>query len=266
MFIGAGAAGIGIARAVTRQLVSEGVPFAEARERIAMFNSRGLVHSGRTDVADDQLAHAVDPAPYLAAGLEASQLDDPLAVARVLKPTVLIGTTGCRAAFSEALIREVATHHPRPIVLPLSNPDDRAEARAEDVIEWSGGRAIVGTGSPSRDVEFGGRRLTIGQANNVFVFPGVGLGAVVAQARELTDDAFLIAARTLASLVGDDRLAGGTMYPPVSTLRAVARQIAEALVVHFRDTGYGRQLHDDQITDAVDRAMWRPEYLSYTAD
>jgi len=266
MFVGAGAAGIGIARAVTRQLVSEGLPLAEARQRIAMFNSRGLVHSGRTDVADDQLAHAVDPAPYLAAGLEATQLDDPLALARVLKPTVLIGTTGCRAAFSEALIREVATHHPRPIVLPLSNPDDRAEARAEDVIAWSDGRAIVGTGSPSRDVEFGGRRLTIGQANNVFVFPGVGLGAVVAEARELTDDAFLVAARTLASLVGDDLLAGGTIYPPVSTLRAVARRIAEALVVHFRDTGYGRQLHDDQITDAVDRAMWRPEYLTYTAD
>jgi malic enzyme len=151
-------------------------------------------------------------------------------------------------------------------VLPLSNPDDRAEARAEDVIEWSAGRAIAGTGSPSREVEFGGRRITIGQANNVFVFPGVGLGAVVAQARELTDDAFLVAARTLAGMVPDDLLAGGTIYPPIATLRAVARQIAKALVVHFRDTGYGRQLRDDQISDAVDRAMWQPEYMSYTAD
>ena len=266
LFIGAGAAGIGIARSVTRQLLSEGATLEEARESMAMFNSRGLVHTGRSDVADDQLPHAVSPQPYYDAGLSTAELDDPLATARVLKPTILIGTTGCRAAFSEALIREVTGNHERPIVLPLSNPDDRAEARAEDVVEWSGGRAIVGTGSPSRDVEYGGRRRTIGQANNVFVFPGVGLGAVVAQARELTDDAFLVAARTLAGLVSDERLAAGTIYPPVSTLRPVARSIAEALVVHFRDSGYGRQLRDDQIPDAVDRAMWRPEYLPYVAD
>jgi malic enzyme len=232
---------------------------------MAMFSSRGLVHTGRDDVADDQLPHAINPEPILAAGLSATDLDDPVAVARVHKPTVLIGTTGCRGAFSEALIREMARNHERPIVLPLSNPDVNAEARAEDVIEWTAGRAIVGTGSPSRDVEYGGRRRTIGQANNVFVFPGVGLGAVVAQAREVTDDAFLVAARTLAALVGDEQLANGTIYPPVSTLRPVARAIAEALVRHFRDTGYGRQLSDEQIPDAVERAMWRPEYLDYIA-
>ena len=266
MFIGAGAAGIGIARAVTRQLVSEGATADEARQQMAMFNSRGLVHTGRDDVADDQLPHALDPGRFFSAGLSAAELDDPVAVARVHKPTILIGTTGCRGAFSEALIRELATNHEHPIILPLSNPDVNAEARAEDVIEWSGGRAIVATGSPSRDVEYGGRRRTIGQANNVFIFPGVGLGAVVAQAREMTDDAFLIAARTMAGLVADEPLANGTIYPPVSTLRAVARAIAEALVVHFRDSGYGRQLRDDQIPDAVDRAMWRPEYLPYLAE
>jgi len=266
MFIGAGAAGIGIARAVTRQLVSEGATADEARQQMAMFNSRGLVHTGRDDVADDQLPHALDPGRFFSAGLSAAELDDPVAVARVHKPTILIGTTGCRGAFSEALIRELAANHEHPIILPLSNPDVNAEARAEDVIEWSGGRAIVATGSPSRDVEYGGRRRTIGQANNVFIFPGVGLGAVVAQAREVTDDAFLVAARTMAGLVADGPLANGTIYPPVSTLRAVARAIAEALVVHFRDSGYGRQLRDDQTPDAVDRAMWRPEYLPYLAE
>jgi malic enzyme len=266
MFIGAGAAGIGIARAVTRELLSEGATPDEARGAMAMFNSRGLVHTGRNDVADDQLPHALDPGRFLTAGLSVAELDDPVAVARVHKPTILIGTTGCRGAFSEALIRELAANHEHPIILPLSNPDVNAEARAEDVIEWSAGRAIVATGSPSRDVEFDGRRRTIGQANNVFIFPGVGLGAVVAQAREVTDDAFLVAARTMAGLVADEPLANGTIYPPVRTLRSVARAIAEALVVHFRDSGYGRQLRDDQIPDAVDRAMWRPEYLPYVAE
>ncbi len=266
MFIGAGAAGIGIARTVTRQLLSEGATTDEARQAMAMFNSRGLVHTSRDDVADDQLPHALDPGRFVSAGLTAAELDDPVAVARVHKPTILIGTTGCRGAFSEALIREMANNHERPIVLPLSNPDFNAEARAEDVVEWTGGRAIVGTGSPSRDVEYGGRRRTIGQANNVFIFPGVGLGAVVAQAREVNDDAFLVAARTLARLVADESLANDTIYPPVSTLRSCAREIAEALVVHFRDSGYGRQLRDDQIAEAVDQAMWRPEYVPYVAE
>ncbi|MEO8625985.1 MAG: NAD-dependent malic enzyme [Candidatus Limnocylindrales bacterium] len=266
MFIGAGAAGIGIARSVTRQLIAEGATPGEARQAMAMFNSRGLVHTGRDDVADDQLPHAIDPGRFLAAGLTAAELDDPVAVARVHQPSILIGTTGCRGAFSEPLIREMAAHHERPIVLPLSNPDVNSEARAEDVIEWTNGRAIVGTGSPSRDVEWGGRRRTIGQANNVFIFPGVGLGAIVAQAREVTDEAFLVAARTLAGLVADQSLANDTIYPPVSTLRSVARAIAEALVVHFRDSGYGRQLRDDQIADAVDQAMWRPDYLPYIAE
>jgi len=265
LFFGAGAAGIGIARSVTRQLLSEGVSADAARESMALMNRHGLAHTGRTDLADDQLPHAVDPQPYFDAGLSAAELTDPLAIARVLRPTVLIGTTGCRAAFSEALIREVAGFHPRPIVLPLSNPDDRAEARAEDVIEWSEGRAIVATGSPSRDVPYAGQLHTIGQANNVFVFPGVGLGAVVAEARELTDDAFLVAARTLAGLVSPEALRGGTIYPPVSELRTVARAIAQALVFHLRDTGYGRQFHDGQVAETVDRAMWWPDYLPYIA-
>jgi len=177
-----------------------------------------------------------------------------------------VNATGKPGAFTEPLIRQMGSNHERPIILPLSNPDVNAEARAEDVIEWTDGRAIVATGSPSRDVEWGGRRRTIGQANNVFIFPGVGLGAIVAQAREVTDEAFLIAARTLAGLVADGPLTNGTIYPPVSTLRSVAREIAQALVVHFRDSGYGRQLRDDQIPDAVDRAMWRPDYLPYIAD
>ena len=264
MFIGAGAAGIGIARTIIRELVSEGASAEAAQDAIVMLNSGGLVHTGRSDLADDVRPYAVDPGLYLDAGLTEAKLADPVAVARVFKPTTLIGTTTVRGAFSRALVRQVAANHARPIILPLSNPDDRAEARAEDVIEWTDGRAIIATGSPSRDVEYGGQRRTIGQANNVFIFPGVGLGAVVAEARELTDEAFLVAARTLAGLVPAGLLTQGTIYPPIGDLRMVARAIAENLVTHFRDSGYGRQLRDDQIPEAVDLAMWQPEYLPYS--
>jgi malic enzyme len=263
LLIGAGAAGIGIARMITRELLLEGRSPEEARASITLVNRAGVVHTDRKDLSEAQLALAVDPRSLMAAGLDDNDLHDPVAIARAIRPTVLIGTTAQPGAFSEELIREVAGHSAAPIVMPLSNPDVNAEARAEDVLEWSASKAIVATGSPSRDVEIAGRRLTIGQANNVFIFPGVGLGAVVAEAHELTDDAFLIAARTLAQYVPEDRLESGAIYPAVDDLRSAARVIAEELVRHLRDSGYGRQLRDDEIVAAVDRQMWRPEYMHY---
>ncbi|HEX6139131.1 MAG TPA: malic enzyme-like NAD(P)-binding protein, partial [Candidatus Limnocylindria bacterium] len=232
-------------------------------QAILLMDSRGVVRLSRPETADDQRALALDDERVAALGLTEAQLCDPVAVARAFKPTILIGTTGQRGAFSEALIREVAAHHPQPIILPLSNPSDRSEVLPAHVLAWTDGRALVATGSPFADVEVGGEARKIGQANNVFVFPGFGLGAMVAEARELTDEAFLVAARELAGMVRPERLASGAMYPEISELRAAARGIAIALVRHFRDTGYGRQYRDDEIEPAVDRAMWWPDYLDY---
>jgi malate dehydrogenase (oxaloacetate-decarboxylating) len=156
----------------------------------------------------------------------------------------------------------VGRHSRTPIVLPLSNPGDRAEGEPADVLRGSGGRALVATGSPRGDVELSGRSRTIGQAYNVFIFPGVGLGAIVAEAREITDETFLVAARELAALVSATRIAAGAMYPPVGDLRRIARAIAIAVVRHLRDTGFGRQYRDEEIEPAVDRAIWWPEYPS----
>ena len=121
--------------------------------------------------------------------------------------------------------------------------------------------ALVATGSPTADVVVGEEGRTIGQANNVFVFPGVGLGAIVAEAREITGDAFLVAARELAGLVSPPRLAAGALYPPIAELRRGARAVAIAVVRELRDSGYGRHYRDEEIEPAVDAAMWRPEYL-----
>jgi malic enzyme len=259
MFLGAGAAATGIARLLELRL-GEASSVAGHRPTIAMMDSRGLVHLDRPGLGDDQRPFAVDPAWFSAAGLGGPDLADPLAIARALRPTVLIGTTGTAGAFSEALVREIAAHASVPIILPLSNPGDRSEAQPQQVLDWTDGRALVATGSPSVvPVE----SRTIGQANNVFIFPGVGLGALVSEAREVTDDAFLTAAEELAAAVSPARLATGGIYPPIADLRSIARSIAIAVVRRLRDTGYGRQFRDEEIEPAVDGAMWAPEYVAY---
>ncbi len=258
--IGAGAAGTGIAGLLLKQLGIDSVGAHGEWPAIALMDSSGLVHHGRTDLADDKRAFAVDPQRFIQAGLNEQELADPVAVARAFRPSVLIGTTGSPGAFSEALVREVARHTRTPVILPLSNPGNRAEAQPHEVLAWTDGRALVATGSPTGDVDVAGVSRTIGQANNVFIFPGVGLGAIVAEAREVTDDAFLVAARELADLVSADRLASGAIYPAIGDLRRVAQTIAVAVVRHLRDSGYGLQFRDEEIEPAVDRAMWRPEY------
>ena len=260
LFLGAGAASIGIAGLLRRQLIMEGAAFAAGGPAMALMDRGGLVHLDRPELPDDQRPFAVDAHWFAEAGLRPQDLTDPVAIARVLRPTVLIGTTGCRGAFSESLVREVARHARVPVILPLSNPGDRAEAQPHDILAWTEGRALVATGSPSRDVTLAAGRRTIGQANNVFIFPGVGLGAIVAEAREVTDDAFLVAARELAALVSEERLAAGAIYPPVGDLRRIARSIAIAVVRELRDSGYGRQYRDEEIEPAVDEAMWWPAY------
>jgi malic enzyme len=258
LFLGAGGAGIGIARLLERRLGSRLLP--GARPLMAMFDSHGLVHRDRTDLSDDQRRFAVDPHWFRVAGLAEPELNDPLAIARTLCATILIGTTGKPGAFTDALVREVASHADSPIFLPLSNPGDRAEAQPVEIDAWTNGRGLVASGSPCAPIASG---RTVGQANNVFIFPGVGLGALVAEAREVTDEAFLAAADALAARVTRERLRAGSLYPPIADLRAVARDVAIAVVTCLRDTGYGRHFQDAEIAPAVDRAMWIPTYEPY---
>jgi malic enzyme len=145
----------------------------------------------------------------------------------------------------------------------LSNPTSKTEAEPRDILEWTRGRAIVATGSPFPPVDRGARTHVIGQANNVFCFPGIGLGALVAEAREVTDEMFLVAAEALAGLVPEARLAKGALFPEPSDLRVASRAIAVAAARAARDGGVGRQLDDDELGSAVDGMMWEPRYLPY---
>jgi len=265
MFLGAGAASIGIATLLRRELIAEGKDQQAAGEAIVLLDTHGLVHADRSDLADEQRPFAVAPSRLLAAGLLPTQFTDPVAIARAIGATVLIGATACPGAFTETLVREVGRHHPVPILLPLSNPSACAEGTAEDILAWTEGRGLVATGSPTRDVVGPQGLRVIGQANNVFVFPGTGLGVIVAEANEVTDEMFLVAAHELARLVTPDRVRSGAIYPPIASLRAVARAIAVAVVREARDSGRGRNFSDDEIEPAVDRAMWWPEYVPMEA-
>lgn len=259
LFVGAGAAGTGIARLLKGRL--DAGPAADGdHPTIAMMDSHGLVRQDPQGPGKSQHPFAVPRDWFIAAGLSEADLADPVAIARVLRPTVLIGTTGTAGAFSEQLIREIARHAERPVILPLSNPSDNSEAIPTDILAWTDGRALIATGSPF-SVPLSDR--VIGQANNVFIFPGVGLAALVAEARELPDDAFLAAAEELAASVSAERLAAGGIYPPIADLRSIARRIAVVLVRRLRDTGYGRQFRDEEIEPAVDQAMWTPAYRPY---
>jgi malic enzyme len=268
VFLGAGAAGIGIARMVRAAMHAEGADSATVKRAIVTADTRGLVFAHRDPLDDDKREFALGHDELAAYGLGRLGPEDRLGLeglVAAVEPTVLVGTSGVPGAFTETAVREMAAHVDRPVIFPLSNPTAKTEAIPADILAWTGGRALIATGSPFEPVTIDGRTHLIGQANNVFVFPGVGLGAIVAEVREITDEMFVLVARTLADLVSPERLAAGAIYPAVSDLREVSRQIASKVVRQCRDCGVGRLYRDEEIGGAVDSAMWFPEYIPYQA-
>jgi malate dehydrogenase (oxaloacetate-decarboxylating) len=266
VFLGCGAAGIGIARLLREGMRRAGAGEQTIRRAIAMLDSRGLTFLKRTPLDDDKRELALDPDTMAFHGFGACHPEtryDLETVISHVRPTVLIGTSGVSGAFTEPAIRAMAEHARIPVILPLSNPTSKTEALPSDLLAWTDGRAIVATGSPFDPVEHDGKRHLIGQANNAFVFPGIGLGAIVSEAREITDDMFLAAAETLAATVDEERLAQGSLYPAQSELRRVSRAIAIRVVREARDLRVGRDLTDGEIEVAVDEAIWEPEYCRY---
>ena len=262
---GAGAAGTGIARLLRLAMIEDGMTPEQARDSMAVLDSHGLVVQGRPGLDEDKFECALPRDVVTGMGLDPDgrhQLED---VVAAFRPNVLLGTTGQGGAFTEGIIRTMAASADRPIVLPMSNPTDKTEARPSDIFAWTAGRAIVATGSPFAPVEFGGTSHSIPQANNAYVFPGIGLGAIVSEARILPDTAFLVAARRLAEMATPESLARGELFPPIGELRIVARELAIAVVAHLGELGVGRRFQPDAIPAAVDAAMWSPGYVPYEA-
>jgi malic enzyme len=259
LILGAGAAGIGIARVLRDALVREGLAGPELTRALAVVEVTGLlVHGAQPlDVFQEPFAWPAELAA--AAGVKAG--DDLERTVRALRPTALVGVCGQGGVFTKPVVEALTAGADRPVVLPLSNPTNQCEATPADVTAWSGGCALVATGSPFPPVVRAGRLVRVGQSNNAFIFPGIGLGALVAEAREVTDGMCLAAAHCLAGLVSDADLAEGSLYPPIGDLRRVAGLIAEAVVRAARDDGVGRALEDAAIPDAVAAARWEPRYV-----
>ena len=257
---GSGAAGTGIARLVGQAMRADGASPEDVCARIVLTDSRGLVFADRTPLDADKRWCAL-PADALARyGFTAAPRYDLETVIRQVAPTILIGTTGTPGTFTAAAIREMAARTPVPIVFPLSNPTSHAEAVPADILAWSDGRAPVATGSPFDPVEAGGRTRVIAQANNLYTFPGIGLGTIAARSRAVTDPMMLAAASTLAALVPGSRLDEGALYPPLAGLRQISRAIAIAVAREAQQAGLARMDPGLDAEEAVDATIWTPEY------
>ena len=186
-----------------------------------------------------------------------------LEVVRHVKPTVLIGTTARPGMFTEEIVREMARHVEQPLILPLSNPTSKVECTPAEALQWSEGRAIVATGSSFDPVVCDGKTHVIGQANNVYVFPGVGLACILSKVKRVDNSLFMVAARCLAEYISQERLDVGAIYPDQSKLREVSEQIAVAVLQAATRQDPGKAVSQQQAEKIVSQAMWYPEYPNY---
>ncbi|HDR8069023.1 TPA: oxaloacetate-decarboxylating malate dehydrogenase [Bacillus cereus] len=260
---GAGTAGIGIADQVRDAMVRVGVSEEESYKRFWCIDRNGLVTDNMEDLLDFQI-------PYARKEAEVSEWkeNDVIGLAEVVKhvkPTILIGTSTVAGAFKEEIIKEMASHVERPIILPMSNPTPLAEAKPADLIEWTGGRALVATGSPFEPVTYNGVTYVIGQSNNALIFPGLGLGTIVVRASVMTDGMFAAAAEAVASMV-DTSQPGAPILPEVEELRNISEMVAIEVAKVAVAEGVARvNLSDNDIKMAVQEAMWKPEYRQIKA-
>ncbi|MEM9386534.1 MAG: NAD-dependent malic enzyme [Pseudomonadota bacterium] len=262
LIMGAGAAGYGIAMQLKAGLADLGVRGEDTTRRIAVLDSRGLVVMNEAlQGYKRELAWTADQARE--AGLDDPSHRDLLQVVKRWKPTVLIGASGVPSAFDEAVVRAMGAAVERPVIMPFSNPTANAEAVPGDVLQWTDGRALIATGSPFADVIFGDRRYRIGQGNNVFIFPGLGMGALLAGATQVTDGMISAASQALADAVADDELAEGLLFPAIERLREVSAQVASAVVARAMDDGVAADGDRDAIARRVAKAMWYPEYPQF---
>lgn len=256
LFMGAGAANTGIAGLLMDALVKGGMSREDAHARAWFIDSQGLVVASRENLAEHKRPFAHAHAPVA----------DLLAIVEEVRPTALIGATGQPGVFDRPVVEAMARINERPIVFALSNPTSQAECTAEQAYGWSGGRAVFASGSPFDPVEVDGKRLVPGQGNNVYIFPGMGLGILVSGVAHVPDSLFLAAARALAATVREERLARGSVYPPLSSIRDVSAAIAAEVWRQACDEGLATRECPDDAISAIRASMYRPEVAAAIDD
>ena len=257
VILGAGSAAIGVADEIRHAMIDDGCAPDEARRRFWVVDIDGLLTNDRHDLSDAQAVYARDDAAEDGIPAHPADLET---VVRAVRPTALIGLSTAAGAFTEAIVREMASHVDRPIILPLSNPTARAEAHPGDLLRWTDGRVLMATGSPFPQVEWDGAPVRVAQSNNVYVFPGVGLGVVASQAARVTDGMLRAAARAVAdqSPALEDPLA--PLLPPISALRDVSELVALAVAGAAVRDGVAPHRGEDDLRERIARARWSPEY------
>ncbi|MGA7749768.1 MAG: NAD-dependent malic enzyme [Gallionella sp.] len=261
--LGAGSAGIGVADLLTGALVEAGIPQAEARRRTWIVNRGGLLHSARTDIKDEQRVYAhpwEDVKSWAPTGGGKIGLEE---VVREARPTVLIGLSTLKGAFTESIVRTMARWVSRPIIFPLSNPTAKSEAIPEDLLKWTEGRAIVATGSPFPPVKYGDTVYPIAQCNNAYIFPGLGQGLIAGRCSKVTDKMLLAAARALAERSPARENPHAPLLPSLRELRVVAEEIALAVAMEGQRSGLAPKMSVDDVRGRIHKAHWNPEYPVY---
>jgi malate dehydrogenase (oxaloacetate-decarboxylating) len=258
LILGAGSSAIGISDQIVAAMRQEGYSEHDAKQKLWLVDSKGLVHTGRTNLEDSKRRYAqpiermggLDPAGF-------SFFD----VVRKAQPTILIGTSGQHGAFSEEIIREMAKHVERPVIFPLSNPTSKSEATPSELLQWTEGRALIATGSPFQPTSYAGRSIKVGQCNNVFIFPGVGLGVIASGANRVTDAMFSAAARVLSEFSPALTDPDAPLYPPLESVREISRKVAVAVGIEAQQAGLAEITSRDELEQNVRDKMWRPHYV-----
>ena len=253
---GAGTAGVGIANILLDEMIRQGVPEEEARQHFYQVDKQGLLFEDTKGLTPGQIPFARKRSEFT----NADELTNLEAVVKAIHPTIMIGTSTQPGAFTEEIVKEMAAHTPRPIIMPLSNPTKLAEAKAKDLIEWTDGKALVGTGIPAADVEYNGVTYQIGQANNALMYPGLGLGLIASTATRVNAEIISQASRALGGIV-DVTKPGAAILPPVAKITEFSQTIAETVAKSV----VAQNLNREEITDikeAVESAKWVPEYKS----
>jgi malate dehydrogenase (oxaloacetate-decarboxylating) len=260
---GAGSAGIGVASLLLTAMKNAGLSEAESRRRVYAVDKDGLLVEGMAGIRPAQ-----QPVVQLRSAITDWHLDHAdhislLDVVKNAKPTTLIGVSGQAGAFTEEVVRAMAATVERPVIFPLSNPTSRSEATPEDLMKWTDGRALIGTGSPFAAVSWNGRQVPIDQTNNSYIFPGMGLGILSVSARRVTDTMFMAAAKCLAELSPARSNKSGRLLPPVSELRQVSFAVAKAVALQAIEDGVAAPLGDQTLETRICANVWQPVYLPY---
>ena len=253
LFLGAGSAGIGIAGLLTAAMTADGLSEEQARSRISLFDVNGLLEPSRTDLVDFQRPYAHQHAPT----------HDFVAAIELIRPTAIIGVSTIGRAFSQAVVEAMARINQRPVVFALSNPTDHAECTAEEAYRWSQGRALYAAGVPFPPVAYEGRTILPSQANNLYIFPAVGMAIYATQATRVTDEMFLTAARAVAEQVSPAQLDQGMLYPPQSNILETELYTAARVAGVIFDRGLARVKRPDDLTAFIRAHVYTPDTAAW---